>query len=750
MADEKGGMHCTQILKNSCILSVSPVYFFVERTEVLLVPPCVLTFSAKMFLLQPLLAPFSERETTMRTLPPVLTSVLNNTTRTPRCILTVEDRVLHYGLYQSLSGDDVLNDACLASDASIIRVQIPHGSSGFSASFQVQRISDPTQTAQWSSWSTLPGAAGVIYQNGGCAVTNAAGVLRAFAQRGTGGNNLWTWSSTDNGISWSGPVSVLSPPGGALLGGIASAGNNDVFFLYDVAGGFAVGYSFYSGGSWSALGSWTLPPQPSGVGLAVAWSGAVYTVIYSNAYTLASCLFNPTTALWSAGPTIAPSTSIAITRSAPRLSLADGIYTLTCIEADAGLLTGTVYNYPRLRQSRDLVHWSDGFIVHDLSCLYGAVAFKLPVPSSGSAGPRYYLATPYAVYSARAFEATNATQSLDLSDAVLSYKRSEEVGRPARLEVMLDNAQGVYNTLVNLSSGSNFQPLEMNAALVLSEGYLTSAQPGSNDVVKVGTFHLDTLTFVRGPLEHSLRLECLDLSCNLDRLARYQNSYSNQTVGYLVNEVCARAGLLAVAVPTTAQTSQVVPLFTLQAAQSYRHALDELCAVYGLVYFLDEDEVMQFHELATSDLSIWSYQPEVEAVQFRSVMRRANHIIVSGKPPAGGPGGALTMAELYDEAHLRLTGTEQLLHVVDPKLTTSAQCAQKATFLLSQEQRKQSEHTVTLPLNPALQLCDGITLSDSVAPQGSGQTLTGRIRAISVTYDANAAYAGMHLTLEGM
>ena len=50
-----------------------------------------------------------------------------------------------------------------------------------------------------------------------------------------------------------------------------------------------------------------------------------------------------------------------------RLSL---FYTLTCSELDSGVLTGAVYSYPRLRQSADLLHWSNGLIVHDITCTY--------------------------------------------------------------------------------------------------------------------------------------------------------------------------------------------------------------------------------------------------------------------------------------------------------------------------------------------------------------------------------------------
>src|SRR5579859_1721238 len=212
-------------------------------------------------------------------------------------------------------------------------------------------------------------------------------MLRAFAQRGTGGNDLWNWYSSDNGQTWNGPGVVVTPPGGALIKGIGSAGVNDVFFLYDVLGGEAIGCSFYSG-TWSGINTWTLPPITDGAGVAAWWDGTQYTLVYSDGYTLSS-VKRTIGGVWTASSVIAPATSTAIGRFAPRLSFADGVYTLTCIESDSGLLTGSVYNYPRLRQSADLVHWSNGMIVHDITCSYGANAFKLPTPNTGSAGSRY-------------------------------------------------------------------------------------------------------------------------------------------------------------------------------------------------------------------------------------------------------------------------------------------------------------------------------------------------------------------------
>ena len=681
----------------------------------------------------------------VRSLNTSLTAALNSTTRRPSIALTVEDHVAHYALYQNPGTADALNDVCIASDNGIIRVQVTRN--GFTSTFQVQRITDPANATQWSTWTTLPGASGTMFQDGGCAVSNSHGILRAFAQRGTGGN-IYAWTSTNNGVSWTGPVTVLTPPGSALLKGIGSAGNDDVFFIYDVSGGEAIGCSFYSAGTWSSLKTWTLAPLSDGAGLAVAWNGTVYTIVYSDGYTLATCTFTPASNAWSSGVLVAAATGTAISRVAPRLSFFNSVYTLTVIEIDSGLLTGSVYSYPRMRQSVDLVHWSNGMILHDLSSSFGVVFIPLPTPASGSAGPRTYLASLSTVYSANMFQATSTTQVLDLSNAVLSYQRIEQVGKSARLEVMVDNAQGSLNSLV--STAANYRPIGLNASLILNEGHKTGTPPTLNTTIKVGVYHIEQISFVRSPLTNSLLLIGRDLTRNLDLVPRYQNVYTNSTLGFLIIDVCAYAGLLSVVLPSTAQVNQIVPSFVLQAGSPYRHALNELCAAYGLFYFLDQDEVMQFHELAISDASVWSYQPEIESVRFGSEDARANHIVVSGKPPLAGQAGALTTAEAYDDAHMHMVGVERLLHHVDPKLTTAAQCSQKAAFLLAQEVRSSILHTVTLPLNPALQLLDCITLNDSNAPEGSGQQTTCRITDIAVNYDAQHATNEMKLTLEGM
>src|SRR5207248_1870235 len=140
----------------------------------------------------------------------------------------------------------------------------------------------------------------------------------------------------------------------------------------------ALGCSFFSGSSWSSLRTWTLATISAASGLGVYWTGSVYSIVYSNGYSLKQCTFNPSTLSWMALPDIAPVTTAAIARVSPRLTYdaSTALYNLACIEADSGLLTGAIYSYPRVRQSADLQHWSNGFVTHDISASYGAVLLQ--------------------------------------------------------------------------------------------------------------------------------------------------------------------------------------------------------------------------------------------------------------------------------------------------------------------------------------------------------------------------------------
>ncbi|WP_201363436.1 hypothetical protein [Dictyobacter formicarum] len=333
---------------------------------------------------------------------------------------------------------------------------------------------------------------------------------------------------------------------------------------------------------------------------------------------------------------------------------------------------------------------------------------------------------------------------LDCSNRVISYSLKERLARPAMLELVLDNNQGALGSM--LSQPGATQPIGPNCSVVLRVGYRTGTPPGSPELVKVGTYRIQTLQLLRSPGVSQLRLLCVDLTQQLDQVNRFQMTYTAQALGWLLREVCARAGLFALSLPASSQLSQSVPLFVLPAGGTYRRALDELCRIYDIQYFLDQDEVLQFCDLSGAANSSWSYQPELELLSWGQRQQRGNHIIVTGKPPGGGTAMALTTAEVYDDQQMQWSGQEGLIQHVDQKLLTVAQCASKAAFLLAQEQRAQLQHQIQIPLNPAHQLLDVITISDpSIAVSGNV-----RIVQSSSVYEPQQATYSTTLELEGV
>lgn len=653
--------------------------------------------------------------------------------------LTIEDHTVHLSAYQTPGLTDMWSDCCIANDGSIIRVNVTRGGFGFTSSFQFARITDPSVGSQWSTMTTFTGGSGNIFQDGGCCVSNNVGTLRAFAQQGTGGNALFVWTSTDNGISWVGPVTVVSPAGGALTKGIASAGNNDVFFLYDVVGGEKMAVSTISGGVWSAIINWTLLNPANGAGVAVYWTGSIYNIAYSDGVTLFSATYNG--ASWAQGAQIASATSgSSISRISPRVTFFDGLYHLICTEND----TGAVYSYPRVRESADFVHWSDGWFAHEVAASYGGNYFFLSAPQTGSSGAQYYFSTPGTVLSTKAFSISNSSQYLDISSAVLSYRRMEKINKPAEFVVLIDNESGVFNSQVNLTGGSTYQPIGPGSTMKLSEGYNISGTP---DTILTGAYRIMKVAMMRSPTENMIQIIGLDLTERLDRPARWQNTFSGQTLQYMLAEVCARAGLFNVNISGATQLTQIVPTFVIQAGQTYRKALDSLCSTYGLDYYLDQTETLQIREILASDTSVWSYQNEIEMISFGQDYQRANHVIVNGKPSGGTFG--LTSAEVYDDQAMAALREERIMHHTDLKITTTVQAGTAANLVMYTEQRAQVDTRLVVPLHPGLQLTDVITVTDTNAPTGTGQSAVGRVIEHQAIYSAQRAEYESHLSLQG-
>jgi hypothetical protein len=670
----------------------------------------------------------------LRTLTTSIQNALAAAARTPAISVQLYDPIAHYALYNSGGASEGLACAYVANDGSLIRAYTDRPAGAFTASLFIQRIADPGTPSAWGSWLTLSSAN--LMRDAGCAISNNSGTLRLFAQSGSSPYNLLVWTSADNGVTWSGPVTIAAI--NAVVRGLGTGGQNDVFYAKDDTGGVSLSVSLWNGSAWSAPATWTLGVIPANVGLDAAWDGANsrYLLAVSDGFQISAYSYTPSGGAWALVGSIAPldsGASLGLNRFYPRLHVFDGLYNLCYLEVDNGAYTNLVYSYARLRQSPDFIHWSDGLLLSQ-TFAFGPTWLKAPTPPEGAAGPAYYVLDNTYAWRAPVYNPTNPNSLLDVSAQALEFQRVEKSRSAGEISLRLSNEGGQYNSLPMLG---------LNTSIALAEGY---HDPGTNQpsTIAVGVYYVDRVQYLRAPDHNELLITARDATKRLDRSARLQTAYSGQTLAWLLTELAARAGLFAVSIPATTQFSEIVPLFVVPASYTLRQALNELCSIYAVAYFLDETETLQFRELASADAPVWSYQPEIETLTLGSDDLRANHIIVTGRASTG----ALVFGESYDFAHITQTGQERPLYHTDPRLTTSTQAALKAAFLLADEQRAGTHHTISVPANPGLQLLDVVTLTDSAAPIGTGQSTNARITALHVTYTPQQALYAMTLALE--
>lgn len=277
----------------------------------------------------------------MRPLTTSIQDALAATGRAPALSAQLFDPIERYSDYQTLAIAEGISAVSIANDGSIVRAYVDRPAGAFAATLSVQRITDPSQGAQWATWSALSSAN--MLRDAGCAISNNSGTLQLFAQSGTSPFNLLVWTSLDNGATWSGPVTIAAI--NAAVRGLGSAGQNEVFYAYDSTGGVALAVSTYSGSAWSTPSTWTLGVLPACLGIDAAWDAATsrYLLAVSDGSQITGYSYTPGGGAWALVISIAPldsAASVGISRAYPRLQCFDGLYCLSYLELDSTTISG--------------------------------------------------------------------------------------------------------------------------------------------------------------------------------------------------------------------------------------------------------------------------------------------------------------------------------------------------------------------------------------------------------------------------
>lgn len=659
----------------------------------------------------------------MRALTPTLAAAVASTGRQPAVQVRLADDKEHYALYRHDVPAKGVNGcaAAAAGDGSLVRAALFDNGGSANADLAVQRISDPAQASQWTTWTTL--VAGDCESSQPIALSlNPGSVLRLFYVDSSG-TTIKSFESTTNGLSWTGPAIVYT--GTHAFFYLASAGNDDLFACRNTAlGVWDVQFFKQSGGVWQPPLTWTLGTLPSMYGIAAASNGASYFVALSAWYTsgisIEACEFDGAAA-WSDLNFVVPvdSSALAFQYRLPSVAFIDGLYRLSYVEHDDGSIDGTVYERYRVARSLDFSHWSSGLPASPQTL------------SSPSAAPFvkafgfYFVTTPVYTFAWPVYSPADASRNSDVSAQVLSYERKESLLQAGEYRVVLSNEAGQFNALPGLTN---------NGTLVLNEGYVTSA---GTEVLNVATALVDHWYFSRAPGENELVVTARDQGRLLDDEAPLLVTYNNRTVVWLAVEVAARAGLFEVFWPATPAMSQVLAGFAVPAGQTWRRALHRLIEVFGLEYTVRADGSLVLHDPSEPVSSSWTWQNEIESSQLGATDLAANHVRVFAQN---------VQAEAWDYVAAEAASLDRYRHVVDRALASNAQAAIRAANELALEQRKSAGGELHVPVNPGLEVLDAVTVVDPALALNQ----TYRCHALQAEMDVLRARFDMILHLTGV
>mgnify|MGYP001332726217 CR=1 FL=1 len=660
----------------------------------------------------------------MRTLTSTLAAAVSATGRQPVAQVRLADDKEHYTLLRQDTSAKLVDGcaACTAADGSLVRAALFDNGAAGTADLMVQRITDPTQSSQWTSWILLVSASCEASQPISLSL-NPGNVLRLFYADGpSAGATLKVFESTTNGASWSSPGTVYA--GASSFFYLASAGNDDLFACRNSAiGVWDVQFFKKSSGVWQPPATWSLGTLSSMYGIAAAWNGSAYLIALSAWYTsgisIEAYQFDGAS-VWADLNFVVPldASNLGFQFRLPNVQLADGLFRLTYVEHDDGAVDGTIYERYRLTNSLDFVHWSCGppASPQTLTSAQGAPFAK----AFGS----YYVTTPTYTFSWPVYSATDASRNTDMSAQLLSYARTEALLRAGEYQLTISNQNGQYNAAPGLVR---------NGTLLLNEGYVTSA---GTEAVNVATASIEHWHFNRAPGENELVIVARDQSRWLDDEAPLLFGYTNRTVLWLAIEIAARAGLFQVFWPGTAAMSQVIASFGIQPGQTWRQALHRLIDAYGLEYIVRADGALVLHDPGESVSSSWTWQNEVLAGQWATADLAANHVRVFSQSVQG---------EAWDYVTAEAVGLERYRHVVDRMLSSNTQAQLRAANELLLEQRKLRGGELHVPLNPGLEVLDVVTVID--AATSTNQTY--RCHGVEANADVLRGEFEMHLTLTG-
>jgi hypothetical protein len=663
----------------------------------------------------------------MRALSTALTAAVEAALQQPSVRVVIADAVDRPAPEPIVTGTTTGRSAIVQlADGSWVRAYVNQPALGEAAAVYSQRVTTATAASQWMSYDLRTSAAA---GQAGVALSLNGAIIRLFYQRLA--DNALCYQESSDGMSWSAEVVAAAP--GRRCWALASGGTNDLFAaLNHVAGDDAlqeVVFFAQRDGTWSAGQSWTNAAVQIR-GLSCVYQDGTYYLAAGAETRVAGGLATATLTFdgtsWSALSAIHPldDPTLGLSSPYPHLSYWAGLFRLATTLYDSGAVTGTATQRCGLLLSRDCTHWK---LLHYLGDAFVNGALWAPGPL-GDDGPNGWLVLDGALVRPSALAVGLALPAVDVSADVLHLEVREAMSAASSGTLTLDNRAGQY---------ASSAALRANAQVTMWLGY-------GSEAVLTHRLYIDGISFGVGAKSADVVLALSNGAKRLERQCEVERTYTSQTLGSLLAAVVVGAGLEVGPLPATAQFGQTVDTFALPIGETWLSALQRLAGLYGFDWFVDESDTVQVREPQPSDMPVWSYRAEGLTYELE-IKERANHIRVVGVAPVKAVVPAF--AEAWDYADIQRVGEERYLHVVDRLLTTSAHCQLRADLELRYAQRAGLGGRLQVPLNPALQVLDVVTVSDAGLP-ADGATV--RIEALTWTVDMETSAFDLEVDVGGV
>lgn len=585
-----------------------------------------------------------------------------------------------------------VNDAVVAADGSIVRAYVS-GSAG-SRTIYTQRVTDPTDAAQWTAWTST--VTGVDHLALALALLSG-GTLRLFY---ADGGNVCYRDSADDGATWgaeqTGPAVA---PAGAEVSSLSSATGLDIF--YTEADGNDVWYSACTT-TWSAAAAWTGTGDAHQVD--AAQKGSYYYLAFRlGDIEIAVIRFDGTT--WDNQRTIIPADESSFGWYWPRI----------WYDADDQVTPGAsgAFRLAAVGSRRSGTLWACHYIESDDGLFWTAPAcVPLPVTTDKPINIIRLPASSFILSSNKYVYSWNGPTSVEMSGIKrLTIRQTGELGR-GELELHLDNRDGAYSTFGQ--SGATCQALERGSRLQIELSLHPSA------FILYVQFYVQSVRLLS---EAGQGYECRLKATNgwglLDEaLVEAELSFEDSDLDDIIEALCAQAGIHRIAVADGADdffTTPNVETFSVKVGTSLLVALANLVGQYGYrrVYArFDADGVMRFDTITaspSSDLQLEAFSLPPSSFNLHPIYAglyglacTPNHVVIVGND---------NYAEAWDYSRIGVYGS-QMRRILDRKLPDEAEADERAAEELLAQTEATREAWLTLPPALGLELWDVVQVTD--------------------------------------